>query len=73
MKTPSFLESHISQIPAIQVLQQLGYVYLAPEQVAVERRGRLGNVLLEDVLGAQLKRINRVRTKGREVPFGVVA
>ena len=69
MNTSSFLESHTSQVPALQVLQQLGYVYLAPEQVAVERRGRLGHVLLEDILASQLKRINRVRTKGREMPF----
>lgn len=69
MSTPNFLESHVSQIPAIQLLQQLGYSYLSPEEVAVERRGRLGGVLLEQVLATQLRRINRVVTKGREVPF----
>lgn len=67
--TPNFLESHVSQIPAIQLLQQLGFSYLSPEEVAVERRGKLGNVLLETVLATQLKRINRVKTKGREIPF----
>lgn len=25
MNTPNFLESHVSQIPAIQLLQQLGF------------------------------------------------
>lgn len=69
MSIPSFLESHVSQIPAIQLLQQMGFAYLSPEEVAVERRGRLGNVLLEDVLGNQLRRINRVRTKGKDLPF----
>ncbi len=69
MNTPNFLESHVSQIPAIQFLQQLGFAYLNPEEVAVERRGKLGNVLLEGVLTNQLRRINRVRTKGREIPF----
>jgi type I restriction enzyme R subunit len=69
MSIPSFLESHVSQIPAIQLLQQLGFSYLSPEEVAVERRGKLGNVLLETVLATQLKRINRVKTKGRELPF----
>jgi len=69
MSTPNFLESHVSQIPAIQFLQQLGFAYLSPEEVAVERRGKLGNVLLESVLTTQLRRINRVRTKGRELPF----
>jgi len=28
MEPPSFLESHVSQIPAIQMLRQLGYSYL---------------------------------------------
>jgi len=69
MNAPNFLESHVSQIPAIQLLQQLGFVYLAPEEVAVERRGKLGHVLLEGVLATQLRRINRVRAKGRELPF----
>lgn len=68
-EVPNFLESHVSQIPAIQLLQQLGFGYLTPEEVAVERRGKLGNVLLEGVLARQLKRINRVIAKGRELPF----
>ena len=69
MNAPNFLESHVSQIPAIQLLQQSGFAYLNPEEVAVERRGKLGNVLLENVLASQLRRINRVRAKGRELPF----
>jgi type I restriction enzyme, R subunit len=56
MSTASFLECHISQIPAIQLFPNLGYNYIAPEEVAVERRGNLGQVLLEGVLAAQLKR-----------------
>ena len=69
MSTPSFLEAHISQIPAIRLLQQLGYTYLSPEEVAVERRGKLRHVLLEEVLANQLKRLNRISFKGREVAF----
>lgn len=69
MTPPSFQEAHISQIPAIQLLQQLGYSYLSSEEAAVERRGRMGRVLLEGVLAAQLKRLNRVRAKGRELAF----
>jgi len=69
MNTPNFHESHVSQIPAIQLLQQLGFTYLSLEEVAVERRGKLGHVLLENTLAAQLRRLNRVRTKGRDLPF----
>lgn len=37
--TPSFQEAPISQIPALRFLQQLGFSYLNPEDVAVERKG----------------------------------
>jgi len=32
MDTPSFIEDHISQIPALQLLQNLGYTYLSPDE-----------------------------------------
>jgi len=69
MTTPSFTEAPISQIPALQLLQKLGYGYLSPEEVAVERRGKLRHVLLEGVLAKQLKRLNRFEYKGNEHSF----
>ena len=44
--TPDFKEAPISQIPTLRFLQQLGYSYLSPEETAVERKGKLGRVLL---------------------------
>lgn len=67
--TPDFKEAPISQIPALRLLQQLGYSYLGPEEVAVERKGKLGRVLLEDILLRQLRRLNRISFKGREAAF----
>lgn len=67
--TPSFQEAPISQIPALRLLQQLGYTYLSPEECAVERNGRFGRVLLEKVLGGQLRRLNKISFKGREAAF----
>jgi type I restriction enzyme R subunit len=67
--TPSFLEDHISQIPALQLLQNVGYVYLKPAEVYLERKGKLSNVLLEGVLQRQLKKINRIKYKGAEHEF----
>ena len=32
MDTPSFKEDHISQIPALQLLQKLGYTYLSADK-----------------------------------------
>lgn len=69
MQLPSFLEDHISQIPALQVLQNLGYKYLRPSEVYLERGGRLSNVLLENILEEQLRKLNKVRFKGDEQDF----
>ncbi|HMQ69733.1 MAG TPA: HsdR family type I site-specific deoxyribonuclease [Ignavibacteria bacterium] len=58
MNTPSFKEDHISQIPALQMLQKLGYTYLSPAEAENLRGGKTSNVLLEDILRKQLKEIN---------------
>ncbi|WP_291403868.1 HsdR family type I site-specific deoxyribonuclease [Daejeonella sp.] len=61
METPSFKEDHISQIPALQMLVNLGYTYLNPAEADRQRGGKTTNVLLEDVLRKQLKEINSIR------------
>jgi len=61
METPSFKEDHISQIPAIQMLVNLGYTYLSPAEADRQRGGKTSTVLLEDVLRKQLKEINSIR------------
>ena len=61
MDTPSFKEDHISQIPALQMLVNLGYTYLSPAEADRQRGGKTANVLLEDVLRKQLKEINSIR------------
>ncbi len=58
METPSFKEDHISQIPALQFLQKLGYTYLSPAEAEKYRGGKTSNVLLDDILRKQLKEIN---------------
>jgi len=61
METPSFKEDHISQIPALQMLVNLGYTYLSPAEADRQRGGKTTNVLLEDILRKQLKEINSIR------------
>ncbi|MDE3234519.1 MAG: type I restriction endonuclease subunit R [Bacteroidota bacterium] len=61
MDTPSFKEDHISQIPALQMLVNLGYTYLSPAEADRQRGGKTTNVLLDDVLRKQLKEINSIR------------
>jgi type I restriction enzyme R subunit len=58
METPSFKEDHISQIPALQLLQKLGYTYLSQAEAENLRGGKTSNILLEDILRKQLKEIN---------------
>ncbi|MEX1268461.1 MAG: HsdR family type I site-specific deoxyribonuclease [Balneolaceae bacterium] len=66
--TPSYIEDHSSQIPALLMLCRLGYSYLTPEQVD-EMRGSRSNVLLKPVLEEQLRKINRVHFKEKLYPF----
>lgn len=70
MNTPSFLEDHISQIPAVQMLQKLGYEYLTPDEADRMRGGKTTNVLLEDVLRRKLHEINSIKVSaGRTSVF----
>ena len=64
-----FSEKYLSQIPALQQLINLGYQYLSPTQAMTERGDRPSNVLLENILRDQLKKINRIRYKGGEYLF----
>lgn len=61
MQGISFKEDHISQIPALMLLEKLGYTYLTPDEALAMRGGKTSNVLLEDVLRSQLRRINSIR------------
>ncbi len=61
METPSFKEDHISQIPALQLLQKLGYKYLSPDEALELRGNKTSNVILEKVLRNQLKEINSIK------------
>jgi type I restriction enzyme R subunit len=69
MSTPSFLEDHISQLPAIQLLINMGYQYVTPTQAVEWRGGKTSAVLFENVLRTQLKKINSIHRKGKEYEF----
>jgi type I restriction enzyme R subunit len=69
MDTPSFKEDHISQIPAIQLLVNLGYQYLPPAEALQLRGGKESAVLLEPVLLEQLGLLNEINYKGQVHAF----
>ncbi len=64
-------EKHLSQIPALHLLQVMApkWVMLSKGEVDRERREKLSNVLLEDILRTQLMRINTIEHRGRQYPF----
>jgi len=70
MDNISFKEDHISQIPALQLLQKLGYTYLSQEEALELRGGKTTNVLLDAVLRKQLQEINsEIQVSGTKTSF----
>jgi len=61
---PDYREIPTSQIPAMRLLANLGFKPLMPEEVMLERKGKLANVLLEDILLSQLRKLNSFTHKG---------
>ena len=61
-------EENISQKPAIEVLKNLGYIYISPEE-AEKIRGNLYNVLLSDILKEKLIELNEYEYKGKVYKF----
>ncbi len=66
----SFKEDHISQLPALMLLQKLGYTYLSQEEALLLRGEKTTNVLLEPILRDQLRKINSISLiSGKIEPF----
>lgn len=57
----SFLEDHISQLPALMLLEKLGYTYITQAEALDMRGGNTSNVLLESILRRQLESINTLQ------------
>jgi len=66
---PLIKEDHISQVPALQLLENLGWEYLTPAEALALRGGRTSGVILDGILEKQLRAMNKVRFKGQEYPF----
>ena len=68
MDQNAYLERNVSQIPAIELLQSMGYTYISPEDCEKQRGSRY-HVLLKDILRGQLRRLNRYTYAGAENEF----
>ncbi len=69
MKTPLFTEDHVSQIPALQMLINMGYEYISPSKASKLRNDKNSVVLLEGVVKAQIEKINKFERKGKKYDF----
>jgi len=67
--TPSYLEAVQSQLPALQLLINMGWDYLSPEECASLRGGRLSTALLEPILLDHIRETCRYDFKGRTHAF----
>jgi type I restriction enzyme R subunit len=66
---PSYKENHDSQLPALRLLQKMGYINLSRQEASAERDHILSNVVLEKILEEQLAHINSFQYKGEEYKF----
>lgn len=64
-----FNEKYLSQIPALQLFMQMGYIYLPPSDVLPLRQGKRSNVLLEPILRTKLQELNRITFRSQEYHF----
>ena len=68
MDKNAYIERNASQQPALELLQAMGYIYISPEDCALQR-GSCYHVLLKDILRGQLRRLNRYAFAGAENEF----
>ncbi len=69
MENLNYTESADSQLPALNLLQKLGWKYIAPNETEKQRGGILSNVLLEGILEEKLKEFNNFEYKGGSYKF----
>ena len=68
MNSSKMLEKNISQYPALELFQKLGYKYISPEDCIVQRKGTYG-CILQDILKEQLKKLNSYEYNGKVCKF----
>jgi len=69
MAVSQFLEDLVSHLPALHLLQQMGYSYLTPGEALELRDGKRSRVVLETVLEEQLRKLNQIEFKGETHAF----
>lgn len=70
--TNDWLENIISQLPALALLQNMGYEYLTPQSALAKRGGKRSKIVLEEILTAQLGKLNQIQHRGQTHPFSEI-
>ena len=69
MAVAEFLEDIVSHLPALHLLQHLGFQYLTPTEALALRGGRRSRVVLDSILLEQLRKVNKITFKGQTHDF----
>lgn len=69
MAAHEYLEDLSSLLPAVGLLNQLGYRYLTPSENLALRGGKTSRLILESVLREKLRKFNSITFKGQQYPF----
>ncbi len=65
----NFDEARQSQLPAVELLINMGYTYLSCEELKKQRREENGKFILKNIAFESLKKINHFEYKGEIYPF----
>ena len=69
MAVAEFLEDIVSHLPALHLLQHLGFQYLTPTEALATRGGKRSRVVLDTILLEQLGKLNKITFKGQTHDF----
>lgn len=64
-----FYQKNLPQIPTLQKLIRLGYTYVDPSQTSKNSRRPFANLLLEDILEEQLRKLNAISYRNKKYAF----
>jgi type I restriction enzyme R subunit len=66
--TPKFQEEYSAKLPALALLTNLGWQFLSPEQALTARNGKQDQVVLKEILRAELRK-RRFTFAGKDYPL----
>jgi type I restriction enzyme R subunit len=68
-KSPEFNEEVVSKLPALQLLINMGFIYLTPDEALELRNKRVNQVILDAILIPWMRENNVIRFKNETLPF----